>query len=242
MRTCSLFLSHVTVNWSWFVGLDCWSVKTSDHRPDFFLVTFWLFVNYNVTDKLLLIVTTVELISVLLALMNSFFLPLSFAALGSPSGFRRVWEARHDQWWLRVTAGWNLWSLGEEWGRQGGGGVLGPACQTLFSSWSWGVKLCVDVCVSWPLIRGWDAAAPDPHGRIAGLVCSDPATLMPLIPPTPTRRLMSHSELCRHAVIVCVRRLSGGGGIKRRCKEPPDPSSLRWCEQMIRLCMFACGE
>lgn len=48
-------------------------------------------------DNLLLIVTTVKLTSVLLALRNSIFLQLSFAALGPPSGFRRVWEARHDQ-------------------------------------------------------------------------------------------------------------------------------------------------
>ena len=103
-------------------------------------------------------------------------------------------ETWPGQWWLRAAAAWNSWSLGEEWGRRrggggGGAGGLGQACQTLFSSWSWGVKLCVDVCMSWPLIRGWDAAAPDPHGRIAGWVCSDPATLMPLTPTPPHREV-----------------------------------------------------
>ncbi len=138
-----------------------------------------------------------------MTLRASLFLHPSPAPLGSPSGFRYIWEVRHDP----ASGDCDLQPAGicgvqeRNGGGEGGGGGLGQACQTLFSSWSWGVKLCVDACVSWPLIRGWDAAAPDPHGRIAGWVCSDPATLMPLTPHPPTRRLMSHSKL---SVSVCV--------------------------------------
>lgn len=39
-------------------------------------------------------------------------------------------------------------------GGGGGGGAVQEVCQILFSSWSRGVKLCVDVCMSRPLIRG----------------------------------------------------------------------------------------
>lgn len=104
-----------------------------------------------------------------------------------------------------VTGICGVWERNGE-GMAGGGRRRrrGVGHVRLFSSWSWGVKLCVDVCVSRPLIRGWDTTAPDPHGRIAGWVCSDPATLMPLILTTLTRRLMSHVELWRHAVCVCV--------------------------------------
>lgn len=40
------------------------------------------------------------------------------------------------------------------WDWNGEGGALQAVCQIAFSSWSSGVKLCVDVCMSWPLIRG----------------------------------------------------------------------------------------
>lgn len=111
-------------------------------------------------------------------------------------------------------------------GGAGGGGGLGPACQTLFSSWSPRVKLCVDVCMSWPLIRGWDTAAPDPHGRIAGWVCGDPATLMPPISPFHHHQEVNEPQwalqaLCLRAC-VCVFEV-GGGALRRgaRRRLPP---------------------
>lgn len=107
-------------------------------------------------------------------------------------------ETNPIQWWLwaiPVTGGLlECVEFRRGMGEVMGGGGWGKACLTIFSSWSWGVKLCVDVCMSWLLIRGWDAAAPDPYGRTAGWDYTDPTTLMALTPTSPTRRLMSTSE------------------------------------------------
>lgn len=174
------------------------------------------------------------------------YLPSEFSSFFT-SSFHFLWNPTPPYWilvylegeeWPVVTAS-RCWLEFVAFGRGmeeargvaggAGGGGLGPACQTLFSSWSPRVKLCVDVCMSWPLIRGWDTAAPDPHGRIAGWVCSDPATLMPPISPFHPHQEVNEPQWALQApclrACVCVFEV-GGEGIKTKCKEVSSPPRL----------------